>query len=67
LIFVTQPSDEDIKRIVSMFEQIGHKQIIPTIRIDQALLGGVVVELEGKTYDGSLTSRLAEAQRRLAS
>jgi hypothetical protein len=26
----------------------------------------VIVELEGKTYDGSLTTRLAEAQRRLA-
>ena len=66
LIFAAQPSDADIKRIVGKLEQIVHKQIIPTIRIDQTLLGGVVVELEGKTYDGSLTSRLTEAQRRLA-
>ena len=29
-------------------------------------LGGVIVELEGKTYDGSLINRLTEAQRRLA-
>jgi F-type H+-transporting ATPase subunit delta len=66
LIFAAQPSDADIKRIVDRLGQIAHKQIIPTIKIDQTLLGGVIVELEGKTYDGSLTSRLWEAQRRLA-
>jgi F-type H+-transporting ATPase subunit delta len=66
LIFSDQPADADIKRILDKLEQIARKQIIPTIKIDQALLGGLVVELEGKTYDGSLTSRLAEAQRRLA-
>jgi F-type H+-transporting ATPase subunit delta len=66
LIFSAQPSDADTKRIVGRLEQIAHKQIIPTIKVDEALLGGVIVELEGKTYDGSLTSRLAEAQRRLA-
>jgi F-type H+-transporting ATPase subunit delta len=66
VIFAVQPSDADIKQVVGKLERIAHKQIIPTIRIDQALLGGLIVELEGKTYDGSLTSRLAEAQRRLA-
>jgi len=66
LIFATQPSDADIKRIAGNLEKIAHKEIIPTVKVDQTLLGGVIVELEGKTYDGSLTSRLAEAQRRLA-
>jgi F-type H+-transporting ATPase subunit delta len=47
-------------------EAIVHKKIIPTLKTDPTLLGGVVVELEGKTYDGSLAARLAEAQRRLA-
>ena len=66
LTFAAQPDEADIKRIIDKLEQIAHKQIIPTVRIDQALLGGLIVELEGKTYDGSLTSRLTEAQRRLA-
>jgi F-type H+-transporting ATPase subunit delta len=66
LIFATEPDDTDVRRIVSKLERLAGKQIIPTINIDKALLGGVIVELEGKTYDGSLTSRLAEAQRRLA-
>jgi len=66
LIFASQPGDTDLTRIVAQLERIGRKRIIPTIRVDQALLGGVIVELEGKTYDGSLSSQLIEAQRRLA-
>jgi len=66
LIFATQPSDADIQRLVGQLERIAHKKIMPTIKIDRALLGGAIVELEGKTYDGSLTSQLTEAQRRLA-
>jgi F-type H+-transporting ATPase subunit delta len=65
LIFAAQPDDSETKRVVDKLEQIAHKQIIPTIKIDGALLGGIIVELEGKTYDGSLTSRLLDAQRRL--
>lgn len=66
LVFAVPPSDADIRRITSELEQIAHQKIIPTIKIDSALLGGVIVELEGKTYDGSLSSQLMEAQQRLA-
>ena len=66
LVFAVSPGDADIRRITSKLEQIANKKIIPTIKIDPALLGGVIVELEGKTYDGSLSSLLTEAQQRLA-
>jgi F0F1-type ATP synthase delta subunit len=39
--------------------------VIATTRIDGALVGGAVAELEGKIYDGSLATRLAEAEKRL--
>ena len=42
------------------------KKIIPTVKVDPALLGGVTAELGGKIYDGSLATRLAEAKQRLA-
>ena len=51
--------------MVRGLEAIAHKKIIPTVKVDQALLGGVVAELEGKIYDGSLATRLGEAERRL--
>ncbi len=67
LTFAQAPNDADLARVVAALETIAHKQIIPTVDIDATLIGGVVVELEGKTYDGSLANRLAEAARRLAS
>lgn len=66
LTFASEPSQADLRRVLSGLEAIARKKIIPTVKIDPALVGGVIVELEGKTYDGSLAARLAEAQRRLA-
>ena len=67
LKFAQQPSDEELGRIMAEVEALAHKKIIPTTTVDSSLIGGVVVELEGKIYDGSLATRLAEAERRLAS
>jgi F-type H+-transporting ATPase subunit delta len=65
LTFARQPSDASLNKIIAGLEAIAHKKIIPTINLDGSLIGGVVAELEGKTYDGSLAARLAEAQHRL--
>jgi len=66
LTFAIQPSDAEVARVVSGLERIAAKKIIATVKIDAALLGGVTAEMGGKTYDGSLTTRLAEAKQRLA-
>ena len=66
LTFAIKPSDAEVARVVSGLENIAKLKIIPTVKIDPALLGGVTAELGGRIYDGSLATRLAEAQRRLA-
>ena len=66
LTFAVAPSDADVARVVAGLEAIAKKKVIPTVKVDAALLGGVVAEFGGKIYDGSLATRLAEAQRRLA-
>ncbi|HJU28334.1 MAG TPA: ATP synthase F1 subunit delta [Candidatus Binataceae bacterium] len=66
LTFASEPQPAELQRVLGGLESIARKKIIPTLKIDGALLGGLMVELEGKTYDGSLAARLAEAQRRLA-
>jgi F-type H+-transporting ATPase subunit delta len=66
LTFAASPDDRELAGVVSSLEAIAQKRVIPTINVDESLIGGVVVELEGRTYDGSLASRLAEAARRLA-
>ncbi|MGD0291882.1 MAG: ATP synthase F1 subunit delta [Candidatus Binataceae bacterium] len=66
LTFAYQPTDDDLARVVAGLEAIAHKKIIPTTKIDASLVGGVIAELEGKIYDGSLATRLADAERRLS-
>ena len=66
ITFASEPGDDAIGRVVSGLERIAGKKIIPTVKVDRALLGGVVAELGGRIYDGSLATRLSEAQRRLA-
>jgi F-type H+-transporting ATPase subunit delta len=67
LTFSSTPGDAEVARVVSGLESIANKKIIPTVKVDGSLLGGVTAELGGKIYDGSLATRLAEAQRRLTS
>ncbi|HYA34964.1 MAG TPA: ATP synthase F1 subunit delta [Candidatus Binataceae bacterium] len=66
LTFAVQPTDAQVARVISGLEAIAGRKIIPTVKINSALLGGVTAELGGKIYDGSLAARLAEAQHRLA-
>jgi F-type H+-transporting ATPase subunit delta len=66
LTFAVEPSDEEKARVLAGLEAIAKKKIIPTIKVDKELLGGVVAELGGRTYDGSLAGRLSEAQLKLA-
>jgi len=66
LSFASQPSDGEVANVVAGLEGLVGKKVIPTIKVDRALLGGVVAEIEGKIYDASLETRLQEAQRRLS-
>jgi F-type H+-transporting ATPase subunit delta len=66
LTFAHPPSDDDLARVIAGLEAIAHKKIIATTEVDASLVGGVVAELEGKIYDGSLATRLADAERRLS-
>lgn len=66
LTFARPPSDAEVKRVAEGLGAIAGKTIIPTAKVDDALLGGVVAELEGRIYDGSLATRLSQAQQRLS-
>ncbi|MGH7987428.1 MAG: ATP synthase F1 subunit delta [Candidatus Binataceae bacterium] len=66
LTFAFEPSAEEIERVVATLAAISHKTIISDTKVDRTLLGGVVAELEGIIYDGSLATRLAEAEHRLS-
>ncbi|HVO27238.1 MAG TPA: ATP synthase F1 subunit delta [Candidatus Margulisiibacteriota bacterium] len=44
--------------VVSTFATLTGKQIVSRVVVDGDLLGGVVVEVEGKVYDGSVRTQL---------
>ena len=52
--------------IVARFSQLTGKQVIPSVVVDAALLGGVVVEAEGKVYDGSVRTHLDRLAKALS-
>jgi F-type H+-transporting ATPase subunit delta len=65
LTFAREPGAQDVEAVVRGLEAMAGKTIIATVKVDRELIGGVVAELEGKIYDGSLATRLSEAERRL--
>lgn len=66
LTFARQPSDPEVEGVAQGLGAIEGKKIIATVKVNETLLGGVVAELEGKIYDGSLATMLLEAQQRLS-
>jgi F-type H+-transporting ATPase subunit delta len=66
LTFPAQPSDADLAGVVEGLERLSGKKIIATVNVDPGLIGGVVAELEGRTYDASLATRLNLLERQLS-
>ena len=53
--------------IVAAFERLTGKTVLATVVTDADLLGGTVVEAEGKTYDGSLRTQFEHLAREISS
>jgi F-type H+-transporting ATPase subunit delta len=51
-------TDEQELKLVSAFERVTGRTVLVTRQVDPGLLGGVVVEIAGKVYDGSLKTQL---------
>jgi F-type H+-transporting ATPase subunit delta len=51
--------------VVAVFEKLAGKVVLPTVETDPDLLGGLVVETEGKVYDGSLRTQLEHLAREI--
>jgi F-type H+-transporting ATPase subunit delta len=48
------------------FAQLTGKQIISRVIVDKELLGGILVEVEGKVYDGSVRTQLNRLAKELS-
>jgi len=51
-------SNKELKSIVEAFSRLTKKTVLPTVTVDPTLLGGVVVEIQGRVYDASVQAQL---------
>jgi F-type H+-transporting ATPase subunit delta len=51
-------SEEELQSLVDAFSRLTRKTVIPIVELDSELLGGAVVEIEGRVYDASLKTQL---------
>ncbi len=53
------------EQLVTAFAQLTGKQVLAAVRVDPDLLGGVLVELGTKVYDGSVRTQLERLAKEL--
>jgi len=54
----TEISADEQRAVIGALEGLTGKKVIAEGAVDPALLGGIVVEVEGKVYDGSVQTQL---------
>ena len=59
-------SEEELNVLVDAFSRLTNMTVLPTIELDPELLGGVMVEIEGRVYDASLKTQLQRVGETLA-
>ena len=59
-------AEPQIEAIRAAFSEIAKREAVPRIEIDPELLGGAIVELDGRVYDGSVRTALARLAARMA-
>jgi F-type H+-transporting ATPase subunit delta len=56
----------DLQRLLGTLRAISGKEVVLHEAIDPALIGGLLVELEGKIYDGTVRTQLEKMKQRIA-
>ena len=51
-------TDGELEALKKKLEKISRNTVLPVCSVDPTLLGGIVIELDGKVIDGSLRRRL---------
>ena len=46
-------------------QRVSGKEVIPQQESDPGLIGGVVIQLEGKVYDGSVRTQIEKMRERI--
>lgn len=55
-----------VEGVLQQLRRLSGKQVVLQQEVDSNLLGGLLVELEGKVYDGSVRTQLENMKQRIA-
>jgi F-type H+-transporting ATPase subunit delta len=55
-----------LHRLLATLREISGKEVVLHQETDPALIGGLLVELEGKVYDGTVSTQLEKMRQRIA-
>lgn len=58
--------DAETQSIEATFARVVGKKVVTEATVDASLLGGVIVEVEGRVYDGSVRSAIRRLSQRMA-
>ena len=58
--FALTPAQSD--KLEQALVRLCHRHVRPTYETDAALIGGIVIEVDGKVYDGSVRHKLQEVK-----
>ena len=62
----TPLAEPEMAKITDAFSRVAGRRVVPTANVDARLLGGAIVEIEGKVFDGSVRTALARLSARMA-
>ena len=57
----------EVERIADFVSQLIEREVVVTPRVDESILGGLVVQIGDRLLDGSARARLSELRERLGS
>ena len=55
-------SQDDLNKLKEKLEVLSKKAVTIEAQVDESLLGGIVVSIDGKVYDGSLKQKIKTAK-----
>ena len=65
VVSVTALEEATVERLRGVLQSVSGKEVILHKRTDPGLLGGIVIQLEGKVYDGSIRTQLQKMRERI--
>ena len=58
--------ESELREVTDAFKRLAGRDVVPETVVNEELIGGIVVELEGRVYDGSVKTHLARLAENMA-